>query len=151
MGPLNMYVAVDFGKTRDLTNTRSARLTEYFGQLSLRLAPWLSLGGNVNYRNQAKGFTGDRFDHLTAADAATLAAKAGVRKLILNHISRRYSGSEILAEAQRIFPPTVVATDLDQFRVTREGVFRQELSRAQAPPPEGEEAAQGEERYPGEE
>lgn len=60
-----------------------------------------------------------RFGHLTAAEAAALAREAGVRRLYLHHISRRYSGREILAEAQAIFPDTVVAEDLDRFRVSR--------------------------------
>ena len=66
-----------------------------------------------------------RFDHLTAAEAAALARRAGVGQLILNHISRRYSGQEILAEARSIFPRTVVARDLDRFRIVRREGGRQ--------------------------
>ncbi|MFQ6059432.1 MAG: ribonuclease Z [Anaerolineae bacterium] len=60
-----------------------------------------------------------KFGHLTAAQAATLARQAGVRRLYLNHISRRYSGKQIEEEAKAIFPHTVVVQDLDRFRVTK--------------------------------
>jgi len=61
----------------------------------------------------------DRFGHLTASQAATLAYRAGVKMLVLTHISRRYSSRQILAEASPIFPNTVVASDLDRFRIVR--------------------------------
>ncbi len=60
-----------------------------------------------------------RFAHLTAAQAAQLARDAGVRRLVLTHVSRRYHEAEILNEAQAIFPETVVARDFDHFRVLR--------------------------------
>jgi ribonuclease Z len=60
------------------------------------------------------------FSHLTAQQAAQLAAKAGVKKLILTHLSRRYREKDVLAEAQEIFPNTVVARDFDSFQIKRE-------------------------------
>jgi ribonuclease Z len=60
-----------------------------------------------------------RFAHLTAAQAARLARDAEVHRLVLTHISRRYRESEILDEAQSVFPETVVAHDFDRFRVLR--------------------------------
>lgn len=60
-----------------------------------------------------------RFAHLTAAQAAQLARDAGVHRLVLTHISRRYHEAEVLNEAQAIFPETVVARDFDHFRVLR--------------------------------
>ena len=57
--------------------------------------------------------------HITAAAAARLARNAGVKQLVLHHVSRRYRTREILAEAQAIFPDTVVASDLDLFQVTK--------------------------------
>ena len=59
------------------------------------------------------------FGHLTARQAAELAGAAGVRHLILHHISRRYSEREILEEARPIFPGTIVARDLDHYQIRR--------------------------------
>ena len=61
----------------------------------------------------------DTFGHSTAADVATLAAEAGVGKLILTHVSRRYRDDEILAEARAIFPETYLANDFDRFNVRK--------------------------------
>jgi len=59
------------------------------------------------------------FGHLTASMAANLAREAGVKKLILTHLSRRYREREVLEEAQKIFPNTSVARDFDHFKVVR--------------------------------
>ena len=61
-----------------------------------------------------------QFSHLTARQAAELAVKAGVKKLILTHISRRYREKDVLKEAQAIFPNTSVARDFDSFQIKRE-------------------------------
>ena len=55
--------------------------------------------------------------HLTAAKGAELAATAGVKRLVLTHISGRYSDEEILAETTKIFPNSLVAADLDRLTV----------------------------------
>jgi ribonuclease Z len=60
------------------------------------------------------------FSHLTARQAAELAIKANVKKLILTHISRRYREKDVVKEAQAIFPNTAVARDFDSFQVKRE-------------------------------
>jgi ribonuclease Z len=57
------------------------------------------------------------YGHLTAAKGAELAATAGVKRLVLTHISGRYSDEEILAETTKIFPNTLVAADLDRLTV----------------------------------
>jgi ribonuclease Z len=61
-----------------------------------------------------------QFSHLTARQAAELAIKAGVKKLILTHISRRYREKDVLKEAEAIFPNSVVARDFDSFQIKRE-------------------------------
>jgi ribonuclease Z len=62
-----------------------------------------------------------QFGHLTARLAAELAVKAGVKQLVLTHISRRYREKEVLAEAQAIFPNVIVARDFDMVQVKHEG------------------------------
>ena len=57
--------------------------------------------------------------HITARAAARLALNAGVKQLVLHHISRRYHARAILDEAREVFPKTDVAGDLDLFRVRR--------------------------------
>ncbi|NWF64039.1 MAG: ribonuclease Z [Chloroflexi bacterium] len=62
----------------------------------------------------------EQFSHLTAKMGAELAQKAGVNLLILTHISRRYRGKDVLAEAQTVFSNTVVARDFDTFVIKKE-------------------------------
>lgn len=54
------------------------------------------------------------YGHLTAAEAALLAATGGVKQLVLTHISGRYSDDEILAEARQAFANSRVAIDFDR-------------------------------------
>ena len=60
-----------------------------------------------------------KFGHLTAYQAAMLARDAGVKALILTHLSRRYYERDVLAEAQAVFANTFVARDLDTFQISR--------------------------------
>lgn len=62
----------------------------------------------------------EEFSHLTAKQAAQLARQAGVKRLYLTHISRRYREKDVLEEAQSVFPNVAVARDFDQFKVVKE-------------------------------
>jgi ribonuclease Z len=60
-----------------------------------------------------------KFKHSTAAEAAEIAKKAGVKKLILTHLSQRYDEEEdvelLLKEAKKIFSETEIASDFSRF------------------------------------
>ncbi len=71
------------------------------------------------------------FAHLTAQQAAELAIKAGVKQLILTHISRRYRERDVLAEAQAVFPNTVVARDFDFFQIKRDAPIIRSIMKAE--------------------
>jgi len=59
------------------------------------------------------------FAHLTARQAAELAVQAEIKHLLLTHISRRYRERDVLAEAQSVFPQSVVARDFDTYQIKR--------------------------------
>ncbi|MFH1037439.1 MAG: ribonuclease Z [PVC group bacterium] len=56
--------------------------------------------------------------HSTAREAARIAQEAGVRQLVLVHLSPRYlSITSMLREAREVFPNTRIARDLDVYEV----------------------------------
>jgi ribonuclease Z len=62
------------------------------------------------------------YGHLTAAQAARIAAEAGARRLVLTHFSQRYpDDAGFAAEAGELFPDVVVARDLDRVPVPPRG------------------------------
>jgi ribonuclease Z len=60
-----------------------------------------------------------QFAHLTARDAAELAAKAEAKLLILTHISRRYRDRDVEKEALPVFQNTILARDFDHFSISK--------------------------------
>lgn len=60
-----------------------------------------------------------QFSHLTARDAAQLAAQANVKQLFITHVSRRYRDKDVEKEAQEVYPNAIVARDFDKFMVKR--------------------------------
>jgi len=62
---------------------------------------------------------GKDYKHLTARQAATVARKAKVKRLILTHISQRYENKEnlLLSEARKIFPKATIAQDFDEVEI----------------------------------
>ena len=54
------------------------------------------------------------YGHLTASEAAVLAATSEVKQLVLTHISGRYPDEEILGEAKKKFQNSRIALDFDR-------------------------------------
>ena len=61
-----------------------------------------------------------QFGHMTARRSAEFARAAGVGKLILTHISRRYREKDVLQEAAAVFPNVAVARDFDTFTIKKD-------------------------------
>ncbi len=58
------------------------------------------------------------FFHMTAKEAAMIAKKAQVKKLIITHFSQRYRDIKLLeAEAKTVFPNTIAAHDFMAYKV----------------------------------
>ncbi len=87
----------------------------------------VSMAENADILIHDSSFTSDLQEwaeytkHSTAKEAAQVAKKARVRKLVLTHISARYSkdSSPLLSEARSVFPSAVVAEDFSTFELHR--------------------------------
>ncbi|EPR4818812.1 ribonuclease Z [Listeria monocytogenes] len=86
----------------------------------------LELALNADVLVHEATFEGDKeklageYKHSTTLQAASLAKKANVKKLILTHISSRYdrdASKELLVEAQSVFENTEIAYDLAVFPI----------------------------------
>ncbi len=58
--------------------------------------------------------------HSTASEAALVAKKAHVKKLVLTHIGARYNGKELEEEAKKIFENTICAKDGTEIEIKPE-------------------------------
>ncbi|MEP6689110.1 MAG: ribonuclease Z [Gemmatimonadales bacterium] len=115
-------VTLDDGRTvspADLVGApRRGRTLVYSGDTRPHLALLQAARGADLLIHEAT-FGGDEAEravetgHSTAAEAARVALEAGVRRLVLTHISPRYTrdAPELLAEARAVFPETVIARD----------------------------------------
>ena len=115
-------VTLDDGRTvgpADLVGApRRGRTVVYSGDTRPHLALLHAARGADLLIHEAT-FGGDEAEraietgHSTAAEAARVALEAGVRQLVLTHISPRYTrdAPELLAEARAVFPETLIARD----------------------------------------
>src|SRR3954453_17123879 len=115
-------VTLDDGRVvrpEDLVGTpRRGRTVVYSGDTRPHL-PLIEAARGADLLVHEATFGGDELEraqetgHSTAAEAARVAAEAGVRRLVLTHISPRYGrdAAELLAEARAIFPETIIARD----------------------------------------
>jgi ribonuclease Z len=107
-----------FGPADLVGAPRSGRTLVYTGDTRPHLSVAEAARGADLLVHEAT-FGGDELEraketgHSTAAEAARVALEAGVRRLVLTHISSRYNrdASELLAEAKAVFPETVIARD----------------------------------------
>jgi ribonuclease Z len=115
-------VTLDDGRTvrpADLVGApRRGRTVVYSGDTRPNL-PLLEAARGADLLIHEATFGGDEAEraietrHSTASEAARVALEAGVRRLVLTHISPRYSrdAPELLAEARAVFPETTIARD----------------------------------------
>lgn len=116
-------------KTSDfLSQKRKGRRIAIIGDTrpcasALRLADQADLLVHEStFRNNAMKLAHD-YHHSTSVQAAEIAKKANVKKLILTHLSSRYQKADqlaLLAEAKQIFPQSNLASDFSVFHLVRQ-------------------------------
>lgn len=86
--------------------------------------PLIPIVSNVDLLYHEATFLHDRADaaaekyHSTAVEAATIAKKASVKKLLIGHFSNRYENTEeLLEEARSVFENTFLATEGKAFEL----------------------------------
>ncbi|ELU8149192.1 ribonuclease Z [Listeria monocytogenes] len=104
---------------------QKGKIISIFGDTKVT-ASELELALNADVLVHEATFEGDKeklageYMHSTTLQAASLAKKANVKKLILTHISSRYdrdASKELLIEAQSVFENTEIAYDLAVFPI----------------------------------
>jgi ribonuclease Z len=116
--PVTLEDGRTFGPADLVGAPRSGRTLVYTGDTRPHLSVIEAARGADLLVHEAT-FGGDEMEraretgHSTASEAARVALEAGVRRLVLTHISSRYNrdASELLAEAKAVFPETAIARD----------------------------------------
>ncbi|OTN76532.1 ribonuclease Z [Enterococcus sp. 8G7_MSG3316] len=104
-----------------LGQDKQGRIVAILGDTRIcRNAVTLAAGADVLVHestfNKAEAKLAKAYFHSTTYQAAQVAAEAGVKKLLLNHISARYVGkdiTELANEAKEKFPDTLIVKDFD--------------------------------------
>ncbi len=107
-----------FGPADLVGQPRQGRTVVYTGDTRPHL-PVIEASRGADLLVHEATFGGDELEraretgHSTAAEAARVALEAGVRRLVLTHISPRYTrdAPELLAEARAVFPESIIARD----------------------------------------
>lgn len=111
-------------KSKDLTyETESAKVSFVLDTSFNKAIPFFVKNSDLliiesTYSNELKERAKEH-NHLTAIDAATIAKKGNVKKMILTHIGQRYEKNldKILREAKTIFKNSYLAEDLKEIGV----------------------------------
>lgn len=91
--------------------------TAYFNKLPEYIQPATTLYHEASYLQKDVALAHQR-NHSTVKEAATVAAHAAVKKLIIGHFSARYNNTaDIFKEATEIFPHTFIAEDLMKIEI----------------------------------
>jgi ribonuclease BN (tRNA processing enzyme) len=64
---------------------------------------------------EATGQSRGQFGHMTGGEAASLALRAGVRRLLLTHVNPAIDSDPVLAEARAVFPAAEHAVELTTY------------------------------------
>jgi ribonuclease Z len=110
-GPLRAQLIE--GKTITLPNGKKIRPEAFVGPPRPGRTVAYCLEATFGHEHETEAHD---WGHSTAADGAKIAKEAGVKRLILTHISQRYNETGgLLEEARVIFPEVSIANDLDIF------------------------------------
>jgi ribonuclease Z len=129
-GKLQQGIAVKVGDSiiqpeQVLGEERKGRKIVYSGDTSpsRQMVEFAKDADVLIHESTFEGIYGDKayeMGHSTSVQAAEIAKKANVKKLILTHVSTRYKKSDILeTEAREIFENSTVAEDFMQIEVKR--------------------------------
>jgi ribonuclease Z len=129
-GKLQQGIPVEIGDTiiqpeQVLGEERKGRKIVYSGDTSpsKQMIEFAKEANVLIHESTFEGMYGDKayeMGHSTSIQAAEIAKKAHVKRLILTHVSTRYKKSDILeTEAKEIFKNSIVAEDFMQVEIKR--------------------------------